>query len=401
MKVAIVSFGHIDVMLPLAKAIAQQKENSHQIDIYMAFAQSKKGESVINFKGLEVPNGFQDEQTVKRILGDDLIDYMEGSCKIHVFVYKNLKIRDLANIRLSSQLARHLLNEKYDVVHFNGNNVFQFYISMFSKRIPKVHTIHDFNPHIGKRTNIAMKLRLPEIVNRSLVRSKKQKIVHAQQVKQLISKTVTSARNVNTVYYGPLDIYGCYKYRDTEPPDLSSYRPYILFFGRIAHYKGITYLIDAFNRLKETYPQYKLVIAGGGDIDFLKDRLTGNKAIVAMNRYIDNAELADLIRGSVMVVCPYIDASQSGVIQTAYAFDTPVIATDIGGLPEVVEPGITGELVPPADTDKLTEAMAHMLSDENITQTMAENIRCRIKKELRWDYIADQTLAVYNTAING
>jgi glycosyltransferase involved in cell wall biosynthesis len=401
MKTAIVSFGHIDVMLPLAKAIAQQKDQSHQIDIYMAFAQSKKGESVINFRNLEVPDGFQDDQTVKRILGDDIIAYMEGSCKINVFIYKNLKIKDVANIRLSRQLARHLLKENYDVIHFNGNNFFQVYISMFLKKIPRVHTIHDFTPHIGKRTNLATKLRLPEIVNRILVRSKKQKIVHARQVKELISRTVKSSRNVNTVYYGPLDIYGCFKYRDAEPPDLSSYKPYILFFGRIAHYKGINYLIDAFNQLKETYPRHKLVIAGGGNIDFLADRLADNKAIVIINRYIGNSELADLIRDAIMVVCPYIDASQSGVIQTAYAFDTPVIATDIGGLPEVVEHGITGRLVPPADTAKLKETMDHMLSDEKITLTMAENIRTRIKKELRWDYIANQTLAVYNKAING
>jgi len=396
MKIAIVNFGHIDVILPLAKHLAA----NNQVDIYMAFAQTKRSESVINFKGLTVQDGFQDAPTVAQILGDDVSAYIGGSCPVNVFIFKNLKVRDVANIRLSRQLARRLIAEKYDVVHFNGNSVFQLYISMFSRAIPKVHTIHDFNPHVGKRNNIAMKLRFPEMVNRYLVRCKRQKIVHARQVKDIIEKTVPSAKNINVVYYGPLDIYTYFKTDPEKKPEESLPDHYILFFGRIAYYKGISFLIDAFNSISPSFPAVKLFIAGGGDTRFIREQLESNPHIVLLNRYIENHEMARLIRGSLLVVCPYIDASQSGVIQTAYAFGRPVLATTVGGLPEVVTVGKTGTLVPPADADALAQALTAMLEDTEILTRMSDHIHTNLEEHLQWETIARQTIAVYQKAIN-
>jgi len=393
MKIALISFGHVDVVLSLAKYMAAHID----VDVYLVFSQPFKIESIINFSDLAVADGFLEEHVVNKILGDESLGYIEGKLNVNIFIYRNLKLRDMRNIISSYRLAKCLLGKNYDLVHFNGNSIFQLFISFFLGKIPRVHTIHDFILHRGEKKNLAVRLKLPERLNRYLAKSSRHTIVHSNSIKNLIFKSVKSARNIHAIYYGPLDIYTFFKSHGANP--LRS--PYILFFGRIAEYKGISYLIDAFNKVRDKFEDIKLVIAGSGNVNCVMDRLSGNSNIILMNRYINNRELADLIHHSLMVVCPYIDASQSGVVQTAYAFFKPVIATDVGGLPEVVDTGVTGKLIPAFDSIALAGAMEELLSNKEKLAEMAGNIRYRLKKELRWEYIAKQTIGVYKKALKG
>ena len=135
----------------------------------------------------------------------------------------------------------------------------------------------------------------------------------------------------------------------------------LLFFGFVREYKGLNYLLDAMEQLGPD-EDYHLVIVG----EFYDDpenyraalqRLNARGQLTLVDRYVPNEEVPAYFLASDLVMVPYISATQSGVIQIAYGFLKPVVATRVGGIPEVVTDGTTGYLVPPGDAEALASAV--------------------------------------------
>ena len=112
-------------------------------------------------------------------------------------------------------------------------------------------------------------------------------------------------------------------------PELEDSKNYILFFGRIEEYKGLSVLIEAFKNIQQNT---KLVIAGSGELPYA----INDDRIILVNRYIDDQEVANLYVNSRCVVYPYLSATQSGVIAVATYFHTPVIASNVTFFKEVL-----------------------------------------------------------------
>lgn len=112
-----------------------------------------------------------------------------------------------------------------------------------------------------------------------------------------------------------------------------------------------------------------------------------------LNRYIPNEELVTLIQESKFVVCPYLDATQSGVLMTSYALNTPVIATSVGAFPEYIEQNVTGMLIPVNDPAKLADAIKLALQN-NFYETMEESISNKNKTNM-WTNNKDIILKAY------
>ena len=107
--------------------------------------------------------------------------------------------------------------------------------------------------------------------------------------------------------------------------------------------------------------------------------------------------LAELVQNSSVVVCPYTDATQSGVVMSAYAFKKPVIATRVGGLPEMVDDGSTGLLIAPKDSRAIKEAVLKLYYHPEILQKMEENIEAEYYRgDKSWDHAAAQFMKVFN-----
>jgi glycosyltransferase involved in cell wall biosynthesis len=119
-----------------------------------------------------------------------------------------------------------------------------------------------------------------------------------------------------------------------------------------------------------------------------------------MNRFILDEEQVSLIANCEMVVCPYIDATQSGVIMSAFGLNKPVIASNVGGLGEMFESGRHGLLVEPRNVEQLTQAILNM-SDKNILKDMSAHILEDYSSgKNSWHTIAEEMAAIYNDFIN-
>ena len=135
----------------------------------------------------------------------------------------------------------------------------------------------------------------------------------------------------------------------------------LLFFGFVRRYKGLDVLIEAMPRVLASR-QVTLVVAGEfyEPVEPLRARIAQlglTERVRVLDRYVPDEEVGDLVAAADCVVLPYRAATQSGVVLVAYAGGCPVISTAVGGLPEVVDDGVTGFLVPPEDPDALAAAI--------------------------------------------
>jgi len=135
----------------------------------------------------------------------------------------------------------------------------------------------------------------------------------------------------------------------------------LLFFGFVRRYKGLDVLIDALPHVLARRP-VTLVVAGEfyEPVAPIAQRITAlgvGERVRLLDRYIPDEEVGELIAAADVVVLPYRSATQSGVVLVAYAGGCPVISTRVGGLPEVVEDGVTGYLVPPENPQALADAI--------------------------------------------
>jgi len=190
-----------------------------------------------------------------------------------------------------------------------------------------------------------------------------------------------------------LDVAG----HDSGPPP--SGLPTALFFGGLRPSKGIDDLIEAWEHVRYEIDA-RLKICGepeGVDPANLREltERTGVAASVEIDaRYQPMAQVAGLMRQATVVVLPYRSAAASGVLQVAYAFGVPVIATAVGALAEDIEHGETGLLVEPGDIAGLARALVKMLSDPNEARRMG-GAALRASDRFGWEPIAASIVADY------
>lgn len=152
----------------------------------------------------------------------------------------------------------------------------------------------------------------------------------------------------------------------------------LLFFGYVREYKGLKYLLRAMPVICKADDKVRLWVVG----EFAADReeyqtLIEELGIAAYVRVVDtytpDREVEKYFAAADLVVLPYISATQSGIVQIAYGFTKPVIVTEVGGLPDVVEDGRTGYVVKPESPEAIAEAAIRFFREEQ-AERMIENI---------------------------
>ena len=268
-----------------------------------------------------------------------------------------------------------LIKNKFDVIHLTWPaNVYEFIIYMLKRKM--ILTVHDPFPHTGLDTRIVRLRRkvafrcVPHfIILNKVQREKFLSFYH------LPSSAVIDSR------------LSCYTYLNMVEQDMTTVpeQKYILFAGKISKYKGVEYLLEAMKKVHDTFPDIKLVVAGGGKYHFDISGYAALPYIDIRNRFIPDEELVALMKKTQFMVCPYTDATQSGVIMSSFTFGTPVIATRVGGLPEMLGNGKYGMLVKEKDTDALYQGICSLLSDE---EQLAD-----YRREIAKDYTSDGYLS--------
>jgi starch synthase len=188
-------------------------------------------------------------------------------------------------------------------------------------------------------------------------------------------------------------------------------RPFVLFNGRITRQKGLPLLLTAALKLD---PQYQLVIVASSpdtpeiaaEVASLAGRFSAERGnLIWIDHFIAREDLIHLHSHAAVFVCPSIYEPFGLVILEAMACETPVVASRVGGIPEIVVEGETGYLVDfnPADVDGFTSALAYriekLLRDPTLAARMGKAGRERVVQHFGWRAIASQTVQLYDALL--
>lgn len=308
--------------------------------------------------------------------------------KVYVVNYTWLRTWNPESFFQAYKFYRHLKESGFDVFHFTWPCKYNEFI-MYLLRKKMVLTVHDPFPHSSQVSfirEIERKVAF-SMINRLVLLNKNQKDDFVKFYK-LHNKRILEAKLSR---YDYLKIYENNSVQKTEM---------VLFFGSILSHKGLDYLLPAMEIVHEKCPNAKLVIAGKGKMYFDISPYLGKDYIDIRNRFIQDEELAELIQQCSVVAVPYIDATQSGVVMSAYAFNKPCVATDVGGLPEMVVHEQMGLIVPPKDVQALADAICELLDDNTLQTKFSSNIEKEYSTGmLSWTYIVNQYKQMYDSVL--
>jgi len=297
-------------------------------------------------------------------------------------------IRQLQTIR---KIFREIDTFAPDVIHYQGFHPWLDLALPLWHRYPLVCTVHDFRPHPGDK----LSQKTPFWVEMFVRRRADQLIVHSEHIRKLMEQQLDGVgANISLMPHIQIG-------QQPASPAGQDNENLVLFFGRIWEYKGLEYLIRAEPLISARVPDVRIMIAGQGE-DFARYArlMLHPQRFIVHNEFISEARVAEYFRRASIVVLPYIEASQSGVIPLAYSAAKPVVATTVGGLPEMVEHGRTGYLVAPRDAGQLADALVRLLLDPALRRQMGANAKHKIERECSPETIAQKTLEVYRRAVS-
>jgi len=255
-------------------------------------------------------------------------------------------------------------------------------------RVPAVFLCHNVFPHERPR--------LPgvgRLLAWSLVRTFRHVdgfLAHSEELVDQI-KDLRQGAVVRRIFHPAYDFYP-----RTGRQQVSGNRPRLLFFGNVRRYKGLEVFLQALGIVRKEM-LFEATVAGEFYIDAAPFRALGSQlglddSLVWKDCYIPNEEVPSLFEQADLVVLPYLEATQSGVVPLAYRFGVPVIASNVGGLSEVVQDGRTGYLVPSRNAEALARRIVQYFREKKRDEFEA-NIE-RFREQLSWDQVVRTLIEV-------
>ncbi len=381
MKIAYISISALtDSDLPLLHELKAGAE----VDYYLIVTNTTRQGTVINLKLKEKGGIFSGTEYPELKVLEDWIDLS------HVFIVNKPVNHDWewTNFRVSWQWMKMLMNYQYDIIHLTWPLRYcSFPLYALHKKM--VVTMHDPLPHSSNMTfeNKLHRWFCLQLTPDFIL------LNHTQKPQFMKAYGISEER----VHMSMLSIFSHLQNTKAAPP--MNEKPYILYVGSIMPHKGIEYLCEAMKTVVTKKPDLHVVIAGKGQFYFDVKPYLEHPNFTFINRFITNEELASLIIHSIAVVCPYIDATQSGVVMSAFALNKPVIATKVGALSEMVSDKRFGILVPARDSSALAQAI-HYITKPGVAEEMIQNIVKEYSEGTRsWKQIAAMMLSTYESII--
>jgi glycosyltransferase involved in cell wall biosynthesis len=317
----------------------------------------------------------------------------ELNSEVRLVAFPKPRYRQAAQqARMVTRILREVRRFGPDLVHLQQGHPW-FNLALPALRgVPLVLTVHDPRPHpgdVGGRRN-------PQFLTDRAIRRADRLIAHAEHVKATL--TAGWGLRPDRVDVIPL----AFGWRPATPADALLPAPRLLFFGRIWPYKGLETLIAAEPLVSARVPGVEIVIAGEGE-DFGRYRrmMAHPERFRVEYGFVPVQRRERLFGEASAVVLPYLEATQSGVLPLAYRHSRPVVATTVGGLPEVVVDGKTGFLVPPDDATALADAAVRLLGDPGLRAAMGTSAREAFEAVHAPGPVAAATVEVYERLLAG
>jgi glycosyltransferase involved in cell wall biosynthesis len=292
-----------------------------------------------------------------------------------------------------------------DVVHFQWLAVQHVDGRLLPRRRPLVLTAHDILPREARPGQRAAQRRLYEHFDAIVVHSE-----HGRR--RLTGELGVEAERVHVIPHGVFEHLaadggdgaggaggaggspGAGGASPAGPSPFATDRPVVLCFGLMRPYKGIDLLLEAWRGIEDA----ELWIAGAPRMDITALRASAPPRVRFVPRFIGDDELPAYFRRADLVVLPYREIDQSGVLFTALAFGKPLLLSDVGGFPEIAATG-AARTFPAGDAAALRAALRELLADPGARAAMAERARTLASGEYSWQAVARRTLDLYEALL--
>jgi glycosyltransferase involved in cell wall biosynthesis len=272
-----------------------------------------------------------------------------------------------------------------DVVHFQWLTVQPLDVHLLPRSRPVVLTAHDVLPREPRRGQLAAQRRLYERVDAVVVHSE-----HGRS--RLVELLGIAADKVRVIPHGAFEHLTHVAGKRPLPDELAAVeKPVVLCFGLMRPYKGIDVLLDAW---RAAAIDAELWIVGMPRMDIAPLRAAAPASVRWIPRFVADDEIAAFFRRADLVVLPYREIDQSGVLFTALAFGSPLVLSAVGGFPEVAAQGAAA-LVAPGDPAALADELRRLLGDPAARAALAAGARAAAAGRYSWDTIAAAHLELY------
>lgn len=311
------------------------------------------------------------------------------------------KIKKIENYFKSyKRIIRTLNLGEYDVLHLQWyilSPIDYYYIRKIKKlcTCQVVQTIHDVLPFDEKFFDRFFYKELYRLCDKLIVSTEENR-------NRLVSFCPEIENKVNVIPNGNYCNHAkIIKKRDArEYLKIADDKVVLLFYGQLKKVKGLRILLEALGKMSMR-ESIILVVAGTEQGDSVKNykqiikRYNLDKMLIVNNKYIDFEEEKYYFSAADIVVLPYTNVYQSGVVQLAFAYSRPVIASDIPGFRDIVHEGDNGYLFETEKPDSLAKVIERAIKEEKINE-MGERGLITVKEDFSWDRVAEQYYNIYS-----
>ncbi|NKD88718.1 glycosyltransferase family 4 protein [Haematospirillum sp. 15-248] len=314
---------------------------------------------------------------------------VQSAGRFDINTYEGILQFGLRSIRLpmlKRRFARYIREQKIDVVFCTMDHLWGAFLVSAIRDSDAVYllTVHDATRHPGEDQG----------QRRWLLR----RDINASDSALVLTRSVGLSLQANYSYPADrvfLSAHGHFGDGsvNVEVRSLPTDRPVrLLFFGRILQYKGLDLMLEVLPLLRREFPGLQLEVWGNGDINPYQSAIEAVGGVRVENRWIEESEIPQIFASTDLGMLPYREASQSGVVATAFALGMPCVATPVPGLCEQISDGVTGIISNGFGAAEYAEAVARVLRDPVLYTRLSQNCITVTKTTLSWDCIGQSVV---------
>ncbi len=270
-----------------------------------------------------------------------------------------------------------------EIVHFQWLTLQQIDWALLPRGRPLVITAHDVLPREPRPGQLRGQRRVYERFDAV--------VVHSEHGRRRLSEELGIERErLHVIPHGVFAHLAAAGGGEPPEPPFATEKPVVLCFGLMRPYKGIDLLLEAWRGIEGA----ELWIAGMPRMDVAPLRAAAPPGVRFVPRFIGDTELPAYFRRADLVVLPYREIDQSGVLFTALAFERPLLLSDVGGFPEIAATGAARSF-PAGDATALHDALRELLADPAARAALAARAGELAAGEYSWQQIGRRTMALY------